>query len=83
MGTGVAMTNVPVMASATRGLAGTGVAAGSTALNVVSQAAASVGTVLVASPLTSTDGFRTTPLCGADLMAPAPPMAARLPKRRP
>ncbi|MBL3667786.1 DHA2 family efflux MFS transporter permease subunit [Streptomyces sp. M2CJ-2] len=83
MGTGVGMTNMPVMASATRGLADTEVAAGSTALNIVSQVAASVGTALTASLLTATDGFRTTLLCGAGLMALALPMAVRLPKHRP
>lgn len=83
MGTGVGMTNMPVMASATRGLAGTEVAAGGTALDIVSRAAASAGTALVASPLTATDGFRTTLLCGAGLRALALPMATRLPKHRP
>ncbi|WP_246113755.1 DHA2 family efflux MFS transporter permease subunit [Streptomyces montanus] len=83
MGTGVGMTNMPVMASATRGLADSEVAAGSTALNIILQIAASVGTALTALLLTATDGFRTTLLCGVGLLALALPMAARLPKHRP
>ncbi|MFI1211277.1 DHA2 family efflux MFS transporter permease subunit [Streptomyces sp. NPDC020802] len=83
MGTGVGMTSMPVMASATRGLADAEVAAGSTALGIVLQMAASVGTALAALLLTATDGFRTTLLCGAALMLLALPMAARLPRHRP
>jgi hypothetical protein len=71
------------MASATRGLADSEVAAGSTALNIIMQMAASVGTALTALLLTATDGFRTTLLCGVGLMALALPMAMRLPNRRP
>ncbi|WP_309484178.1 DHA2 family efflux MFS transporter permease subunit [Streptomyces himalayensis] len=83
MGTGVGMTNMPVMASATRGLADGEVAAGSTALNIILQVAAAVGTALTALLLTATDGFRTTLVCGAGLMALSLAGAVRLSGRRP
>ncbi|MGP4045204.1 hypothetical protein [Streptomyces sp. 2A115] len=82
MGTGVGMTTMPVIASATRGLADSEVTAASTALNIILQAAASAGTALTALLLTATDGFRTTLLCGrggAGLMALALPMARGCP----
>ncbi|MDH6224836.1 DHA2 family efflux MFS transporter permease subunit [Streptomyces sp. MJP52] len=69
LGVGVGLVNMPLMTAATRGLSGPETAGGTTALNVVSRLAAGAGTALFALLLSVTDGFGTTLLCGAGLMA--------------
>ncbi|MER6998890.1 DHA2 family efflux MFS transporter permease subunit [Streptomyces sp. NPDC000410] len=83
MGVGVGMTNMPLMASATRELEGSDVAAGTTTLSIINQIAASIGTAVMALLLTTTGSFRTTLLCAAAVMALAFPAALRLSAKRP
>ncbi|GHJ36203.1 hypothetical protein [Streptomyces sp. TS71-3] len=67
------------VAVATRGLANTEVAAGTTADTIVTQVSAATGTAPSALLLTATGGFRTTLLCEAALMALSLPAALRMP----
>ncbi|MGW0603773.1 DHA2 family efflux MFS transporter permease subunit [Streptomyces sp. NPDC002640] len=83
LGVGVGLVNMPLMTAATRGLSGPETAGGTTTLNVVSRLAAGAGTALFALLLSATDGFRTTLLCGAALMALTLVGVLRLPEEKP
>ncbi|NYV76570.1 MFS transporter, partial [Streptomyces sp. UH6] len=83
LGVGVGLVNMPLMTAATQGLSGPETAGGTTALNVVSRLAAGAGTALFALLLPAGDGFRTTLLCGAGLMALTVPAVLRLPDDTP
>ncbi|GAA1372585.1 DHA2 family efflux MFS transporter permease subunit [Streptomyces beijiangensis] len=83
MGVGIGMTMMPTMTSATRSLTGEDIGSATTALTIIQQVSASLGTALMAVLLTTTGSFTAAFGWAVALMALALPSALRLSAKKP